>query len=143
MRRIDIAGRHGEHGKGIPAEDALARGQIALAPFGIVTAWRQIAERGADIGRQAGRAPFGNSDLAAGVGDRRDRLGQDDGGIGQQSAKIAGMMVAVPQIDHQIDRHAAARPHEHGRRVDRQTRAVRGDQHIGRQPFPVGREEFA
>ena len=56
---------------------------------------------------------------------------QDDSGIGQQAAPVAGMMSALAQIDHQVDRVAAAGTEIDRRLAGRDARAIRGDQQIG------------
>ena len=60
---------------------------------------------------------------------------EDDAGIGEQAAPVAGMMGALAQIDDKVDRVAAARPKKQRRPIGRDPRAVRGDQQIRPQEF--------
>src|SRR5262245_66593134 len=60
---------------------------------------------------------------------------EDDAGIGEETAPVAGMMGALAQIDDEVDRVAAARAEKQRRPLGRDPRAVRGDQQIRPQEF--------
>jgi len=62
---------------------------------------------------------------------------QDDSGVGEEPAPIAGMVAAFAQIDDQVEIHRAARPEKDRRTFRREARPVRGDQHIGAEPVLV------
>ena len=145
--RIDrvfrVAGREGQHLEAAPAEHLFARAEARLAPLRIdlrraLSAFDDaIRERHAHRIRQMVRHPLAHPDRALLVGDRRQRVRQDDAGIGQQPAPIAGMMAAFAQIHDQVEIHRAARPEKDRRPLRREARPVRGDQHIGAQPVLV------
>ena len=68
---------------------------------------------------------------AARIGDAGERLRQNDAGVGEKPAPVAGMMTALAQVDDQVDRVAAARAEKECRLVGRDPRPVGGDQQVG------------
>src|SRR5262249_13880988 len=78
--------------------------------------------RAAVRGRQR-RPPFRHLDRAARIGDASERLREDDAGIGEEAAPVAGMMGPLAQIDDEVDRVAAARPEKERRPIGRDPRA--------------------
>jgi hypothetical protein len=68
---------------------------------------------------------------------------EDDTRVGEQPAPIARMMAALAQIDDQVEIHRAAGAEKDRRPLRRETRPVRGDQHIGPQPVLVVPADFA
>src|SRR5262249_31712486 len=88
------------------------------------------SKRRTDAGRGRRRPPFRHLDRAARIGDASERLREDDAGIGEEAAPVAGMMGPLAQIDDEVDRVAAARPEKERRPIGRDPRAVGGDQQI-------------
>ena len=147
-RPVGIAGLEGQHLEAVPAEHALDRRQRLLAPVRIDLG-RALA--GIDMGvgqRRAHRIgqrlgpPLRHFDLAALVGDGGQRMRQDDAGVGQKAAPVAGMMAALAQGELQVEVERAARAAEDGRPAMVEARAVRADQGVGLERRLVGLAEI-
>src|SRR5262249_29296629 len=54
--------------------------------------------------RRQWRPPFRHLDRPARIGDASERLREDDAGIGEEAAPVAGMMGPLAQIDDEVDR---------------------------------------
>ena len=63
-------------------------------------------------------------------------MGQDDTGIGEQPAPIAGMMTALAQVDDQIEIQRPAAAERQRRAVGPGARTVRADEDV-RGEIPV------
>src|SRR5215471_11311270 len=129
------AGGEGQHLEAVPGEYALSRRELRFSPIAVDR--RAVpAAVDLDVGKQAlyrrrqRRAPFRHLDRAACIGDASERMREDDTGIGEQAAPVAGMMSALAQIDDEIDWVAAARSEKDRRPIGRDPRAVRGNQQI-------------
>src|ERR1700728_3197211 len=64
-------------------------------------------------------------------------MGEDDAGIGQEPAPIAGMVRPVAQLDADVEIEGAARAEKDRRPVGAEPWPVRGDQHIAAEPVLV------
>jgi hypothetical protein len=69
-------------------------------------------------------------------------VGEDDTGIGDQAAPIAGMMRAVAQGDAQAEVLQPARAEHHRRPRRVEARPVRRDQHVCGEPVTLRHAEI-
>ena len=146
--RFRIAGLEGQHFQRIPAEDALGRCEVGLAPIRIDLGIGRAAAQ-LDVGQglahavgQALRQQRRHADGTAFIDQAGDRIGQAHAGIAQQAAPVAGVMAAVAQVAGQIKIAAAARAQEHGRCGRIHARAVGGDEEIGLQALGILAADF-
>ena len=129
------AGGECQHLEAVPAEHALGRREVRLAPIrvdarAVAAAFDLETFEAAPHRLRQRRPPLRHPDRSARVGDAGERVRQDDAGIGEEAAPVAGMMPALAQLDDQVDGVAAARAEKDRRLAGRNARAVRGDQHI-------------
>src|SRR5436190_1838659 len=142
-RVLRRSGREGQNLEAVPAEDALGRGEFGLSP---VTIDRRPVSAGLEFdarkmapyrGREL-RAPFRHGNRAARIGDAGERICQDDSGVREEPAPVAGMVRAFAQINDQIDRVAPAGAEIERRLSGRNARTVGGDEDVRcEQAIPV------
>jgi hypothetical protein len=146
---VGCAGGECQDLEAVPSEHALRRRKFRLAP---ITVDRRAVAAALDLdageqlphrARQR-RTPFRHADGSARIRDAGERMRQDDAGIGEQAAPVAGMVRAFAQIDHEVDHVGATGAEKKRRPVGRDARAVRRDQQVRvEEPARVLRAKFA
>src|SRR5450759_326256 len=90
-----------------------------------------VGKRRADLVRKPRRLQFVQQQTSIAVDKRRDRAGQDSGGIGKDTAPVAGMMRTVAQVDIEMNPYSATTAEEYRGTIGGKPGPVRCKKQIG------------